>query len=626
MNGENVSYHESVREMYDRVHKEGLTNIVDRFKATQPKCPFCSQGLSCQLCSNGPCRITVKNDRGACGIDSNGMAMRYMLLRNVLGASTYTYHAVEVAKTLKATGRGETPFEIKNREKLFELSKFFGLDTAKESKELAIAFGDFLINEINRDSEESSKMVEIFAPESRKKKWRELGVFPGGPLHEIKDAASSCLTNVDSDYVSLAKKAMRLAISCIYCSQIGLELGQDILFGTPEPHTSEVDMGILDKSYVNIVPNGHEPFMGAALIKIAKSEEVQRMAKEAGAKGLRIVGSIETGQELQQRFKKDEVFTGLIGNWLSIEFALATGAIDLFAMDMNCSLPTLAQYGEKYGTTLVSVSKLVRIPGVNTHVDYNPKDVEKQARELIKIAIENFRKRKMRTSYVPSKKQSVMVGYSNEAVLKLLGGSLNPLLEAIKRGDIFGVVALISCTTLKHGGQDIFTIPLAKELIKRNILVISAGCGNSAVQLAGLTTLKATELAGDKLKIVCEKLHIPPILSFGTCTDTGRISMLVTAIANTLGVDPSELPVAVTAPEYMEQKATLDAIFALAYGLYTHVSPTPPLTGAKDLMKLLTEDLEKITGGKLALETDPVEAVNGIEKHILKKREALRLS
>jgi len=626
---EKVSAHESVKEMYQRVHVEGLTNVVDRFEAQQPtRCPFCSRGLSCQLCSNGPCRITNLAERGVCGIDANGMAMRYMLLRNVLGASTYTYHAIEVAKTLKATALGKTPFKIKDKEKLLEFAKLLGLGASGTPEKVALSIADFIMQEINRDSDEPSKMVEIFAPEPRKKLWRKLGIFPGGPLHEMKDATSSCLTNVDGDYESLAMKALRLSLACTYGSLIPLEMGQDILFSTPKPRESEVDLGVLDEDYVNIVVNGHEPFVGAALIETARTEKAQKMAKEAGAKGLRVIGSIETGQELQQRFPKDEVFAGLTGNWLSIEFALATGTIDLFAMDMNCSPPALAKYGEKYGTTLVSVSKLVRMPGVDKHMNYKPEEVEKQAFELIKMAVENFKQRKRgkREAYVPKRKQKVIVGFSTEAIMDALGGSLDPLLEAIKNGDVKGVVALVSCTTLRDSGQDVNTIAVAKELIKRNILVISAGCGNGAVQVGGLTTLNAIELAGEGLKKVCKKLGVPPVLSFGTCTDVGRISVLVTAVANALNVDTSDLPVAVTAPEYMEQKATIDAVFAVAFGLYTHVSPVIPITGAPELVKLLTEDIEKITGGKLALEPDPVKAVDGIEAHIVKKRKALGLS
>lgn len=40
--------------------------------------------------------------------------------------------------------------------------------------------------------------------------------------------------------------------------------------------------------------------------------------------------------------------------------------------------------------------------------------------------------------------------------------------------------------------------------------------------------------------------------------------MSVTALADHLDVDVSELPIAVTAPEWMEQKATIDGIFALS--------------------------------------------------------------
>jgi len=108
-------------------------------------------------------------------------------------------------------------------------------------------------------------------------------------------------------------------------------------------------------------------------------------------------------------------------------------------------------------------------------------------------------------------------------------------------------------------------------------------------------------------------------------TKTGRISMLVTALADHLDVDIPDLPIAVTAPEWMEQKATIDGIFAVAYGAYTHLSPTPFITGAPNLVKLLTEDVEQLTGGKVALGDDPVEAAKGIEAHIISKRQKLGL-
>ncbi|MFH0904896.1 MAG: hypothetical protein V1854_06910 [Methanobacteriota archaeon] len=50
-------------------------------------------------------------------------------------------------------------------------------------------------------------------------------------------------------------------ISCIYGSQIPLEMRQDILFGTPQLHAVNVDLGIIDPSYVNIVANSIKFFI-----------------------------------------------------------------------------------------------------------------------------------------------------------------------------------------------------------------------------------------------------------------------------------------------------------------------------------------------------------------------------
>ncbi|MBC7289045.1 MAG: anaerobic carbon-monoxide dehydrogenase catalytic subunit, partial [Armatimonadetes bacterium] len=443
------------------------------------------------------------------------------------------------------------------------------------------------------------------------------------PLYELTSASTRAMTNIDGDWLSLAKSVLRLGLASCYGALVPLELGQDAIFGTPKPHRAQVDLGILDPDYVNILPNGHEPFIGFALIEAARTEKAQQMAREAGAKGLRIVGSTETGQELMQRTQTDDVFIGCIGNWIMQEFAFATGAIDVFAMDMNCSLPTLGELAEKYGVTLVAVSELIGVPGTHYRIEYQPDAVEDQAWQIIELAVENFKRRRGKEAKTGLPKREIVTGFSTEAILAALGGSLKPLLDVLAAGSVQGVVALVSCTTLRNGPQDSLTAAVARELVKRNILVLSAGCGNGACQVAGLTSLEAASLAGDGLRKVCEQLGIPPVLSFGTCTDVGRLVLLVQAVAEAVGCKVPDLPVAVTAPEYMEQKATVDASAALALGLYTHVSPTPPVTGAPDFVKLLTEDLVGLTGGRLALGEDPAAVADGILEHIRAKRAAL---
>jgi carbon-monoxide dehydrogenase catalytic subunit len=119
-------------------------------------------------------------------------------------------------------------------------------------------------------------------------------------------------------------------------------------------------------------------------------------------------------------------------------------------------------------------------------------------------------------------------------------------------------------------------------------------------------------------------LSIPPVLSYGTCTDTGRLADLIATVSDALGGVPvTDLPVAAVAPEYMEQKATVDAVFALAFGLYTYVNPVPTVTGGPNLVKLLTEDCKEVTGGILDVGTDAVKAAESILAHIEKNRQKL---
>lgn len=625
-----VSYHDSVEEMMKRIRDDGMSNVFDRYAAQEKiRCKFCLEGLSCQLCTNGPCRISEKTgqDKGVCGIGADAMAIRNVLLRNIMGAGTYSHHAYEAYRTLRATGQGKTPFHLTDVEKLKWLCGLVGINVNQDNNQLAVQLADFLEGEMSKDPDNPSVMVEVFAPKKRKQVWKDLNIYPNGVIHEEQNAVASCLTNVDGDYVSLSKKALRLGLSTIYTAQIGLEMTQDILFGTPKPHEVNVDLGIMDPDYVNLVFNGHQPWVGVASLLKARTPEVQQKAKEAGAKGLRIVGSIETGQELLQRFAIDDIFTGLMGNWLSIEPLLATGTVDVLAMEENCSPPAIDQYAEKYQITLVGVSTIINLPGLNHLFPYYPAEADTVADKLIALGIANFKKRKGNiTAKVPAKIQKAIAGFSTEAVLSVLGNKLDPLVDVIVSGKIKGVVALVNCASLRNGPQDWNTVNVTKELIKRDILVISGGCGNHALEVAGLCSMDALNQAGEGLKEICNALKIPPVLSFGTCTDTGRISMLVTALADHLDVDVPQLPIAVTAPEWMEQKATIDAVFALAYGAYTHLSPTPFITGAPKLVKLLTEDIEKLTGGKIALGDDPVQIAADIEKHIISKRKGLGLN
>lgn len=618
--------------MVERIRRDGMTNIWDRYAAQglgndpDKRCPFCMGGVRCDLCSNGPCRADAEKDkRGVCGIKADGMAMRMMVLRNVMGTSTYHYHTEQTVRTLRATAKGQTPFGIAEPDKLKTFAQRLGVETTGSLEETALRLCDFVQKDFNKPAHEPSEIVSRLAPADRQELWKKLDIFPGGVYGEMLRATSSCLTNVDGYYVSLALKAMRMAIAMAYQSQIVNEYCQDVLFGIPRPHRMRVDLGVLDPDYVNVIPNGHEPFLGFAMVQLARTPEWQQKAKAVGAKGLRVIASIETGQEMIQRWSMDEAFYGFTGNWIMQEAVLASGCVDLFACDMNCSMPIDPLYAEKYRFKLIPVSDLVAFEGVTDRLDYVPEKAAQQAAALLEMAVANFPVRRKAVEPVTGLRLGeALVGFSTESILDALGGSLDPLLKAIKDGSIRGVAGFVSCTTLRDTGQDVHSVRMAKELINRDILVLGMGCGNAALQVAGLCLPEAKEMAGPGLKAVCEALGVPPVLSYGTCTDTGRCADLVAAVSAALGGVPiPDLPVVACAPEYMEQKATIDAIFALAFGLYTYVNPVPNVTGAPNLVRLLTEELTGVTGGLLNVNPNAQEAADALLAHIEKNRRKL---
>jgi carbon-monoxide dehydrogenase catalytic subunit len=617
--------------MYLRTKELGIDTTFDRYQHQLPQCGFGTEGVCCQLCSHGPCRITPKAPRAICGATADTIAARNLLRLECHGLSAYCHQLEEAINTLKATAQGKTPYSIREEGKLREIAGLVGLDNSKEKNALALDLTDVLIHELRKGTDEPLALVELLAPKQRLEKWRGLGIVPGGPLSELRDALTMAMSNINTDPVSLLLTTLRVAIATGYMGLVATITLQDIILGNPEIGKTQADLGVLDPETVNIVAHGHVPYVAVAVLQeIAANKTLNEKAKKAGAKGIKLYGSMDTGQELLQRLgTAGQGYAGQLGNWLTQELMIATGAVDLVMMDLNCSIPGMKLAADKFHTKLVSVSHVLRMDGVTENLDYKPEKVKEQAIQLVEMAIESYKNRgkvngahEGAAVHIPPYQSEVIAGVGVESLLNVLGGSLTPLLEVIKSGQIKGIAAVVGCTNNRNG-HDSASLTLIKELLKRDILVITAGCVSSGAQIEGLQTLEAASLAGDKLKSICKALGIPPVLNFGSCIDIGRIGIAVTAIANTLGVDTSDLPVAASAPEYLEQKAVADGVFAVAFGLLTHLGPVPPVAGAPLVTKILTQDVENLTGGKVSVEQDMVKAAAIIEAHIQSKRERL---
>lgn len=610
------SPHASIREMATYLDTRSIRTFLQR-NAEQGSCKHGELGVCCTLCPDGPCRIRETAPRGRCGIDADGIAARNLLRLVNQGGAAYTHDFKHSIATLRAATRGEGGFAINDAAKLRWFAGRLGVPGDLPATELGLAVADALEAEFQKDVHQPLDLVQNLAPASRLQAWRNLGVVPGGYLYEAHEANAKAMPNIDTDYVDLSLTALRLAISAGFLGNIATSVVRDIVLGSPDITTGEADLGVLDPATVNIVLHGHVPWMGAILGRLAKAERFQAQARAAGAAGIKVYGSLCTGQELAQRPGTAQYLDGQVGNWLSQEFVAATGVADLFVMEKNCSAPGLPAVIEqlKLHTRLVPVNPAVRLRGVGADADLNyaPERAEEQAEKLILQAIEAYSQRNPDYSpVVPGHKTPFVAGFGVESVLKALGGSPQPLLDAIGSGAIKGVVGLVSCVTAKTGAGAFLT-DFLKELLAQDVLVLVAGCASSTAQIEGFMNAAAVEkYAGPGLQQLCRGLGIPPALNFGSCLDTGRMSLLILALADYLQVDPSKLPVVAAAPEYYNNDALIDGLLAVSLGIDTYVNPVPPVTGGADLTKLLTQDLDGLLGAKFLVEADPVQAAGKV--------------
>lgn len=625
----NVIIDPAMREMYQHVHEQGLTNVFDRFVQQEKiRCNFCVQGLSCQLCANGPCRINAKVPRGNCGVDAHVMVARNFVYRHVtIGTSANIFHAQQAARTLKAAAQHpDSGLKIREVEKLRKYAEMAGLDSKQESNKLAVSFADWVLADMGKPYWEESAMVKVFAPPKRRELWNKLKLFPGGGFSEIALAQTKCMTNLNADPIDFLLTSVRLGVINEYQGLFALDILQEILMGTQKIRTAKQNMGLLKKEMVNIITNGHMPLTAHVVMELASTPEWQDKARKAGAQGMQVLGHVCEGQQLINYSGTAEMSanTGQEGEWLSEEYLLATGAIDLFMFDYNCTIPTLPLYAKRFGTTMVSTHEVIKMPGTET-VEFKPERMKEQAAAILEMAIEAFARRKTenREVYIPPHVSECMVGFSTESVREALGGSWKPLIDAIVAGKIRGIATIVGCTTARYGqgGSNIFRI--TKGLIENNILVLSGGCTSSVMQYTGLTNPQAAAECGTGLQEVCKALGIPPVLSYGACVDIGKMTQTAKEIADTLDVDTNLLPLVIGAPEYLEQKAVADACTAIALGWLVHVAPVPSVTGSDLVVKTLTETTESLGLGKLTVETSADKTVQIYIEHIEKKRKEL---
>jgi carbon-monoxide dehydrogenase catalytic subunit len=282
---------------------------------------------------------------------------------------------------------------------------------------------------------------------------------------------------------------------------------------------------------------------------------------------------------------------------------------------------------------------MVKIPGAK-HMEFEHENPDESAREIVLEAIEAFKRRKSngKDTFIPSEKTIGLAGLSVESLLSVLKNideknPLKPVIDNIVNGNILGAVGFAGCPSLKFR-DTAMTERMVKELLKNNVLVVTTGCTAHILAQAGMMDSVATErYCGDGLRKVLEalgeaaglKAPLPPVWHMGSCVDNSRIADLLSALADYLDVKISQLPVAASAPELVQEKAISIGTWVLALGITLHVAPAPRILGSPLVTKVLTEDLANITGGRAYVEYNPEKAAQGLISFIREKRKALKI-
>ena len=607
-----------------RADELGIPTAFSRAETLRP-CPIGSgdAGICCKNCFMGPCRLTKDGQVGICGATVATIAARNVARAIAAGASAHSDHGRDLAFTLEAVARNEAPgYDVRDPFKLRQVAMQLGIPVKERGVyEIAADLAQMAIREFGQQRGELTYVKR--APRKRQEIWRRLGIAPRGIDREVVEVLHRTHMGDDQDPEHILLGAMRAALADGWGGSMWATDLSDILFGTPSPRLAQVNLGVLREDQVNIVVHGHEPQLSLMVTEAVRDPELIAYARSKGATGINLAGICCTANEVLMRQGVPSA-----GNFLHQELAILTGAVEVMMVDVQCIMQALADVSSRFHTKLVTTSHKVKIPGA-THMPFEPENGWETARQIVKLAIDNFANRG--PVHIPREYEDLVPGFSHEYINYMQGGvyrgSFRPLNDAIATGRLRGVAGVVGCNNPRTT-QDLAHNTIVRELLQNDVLVVQTGCGAIASAKYGLLLGEAAmEYAGPGLREVCEAIGIPPVLHMDSCVDNSRILTVLSQMATEggLGEDISDLPAVGIAPEWMSEKAIAIGTYCAASGAYVLFGVDSPVEFSKEVTRIMSEGWEATVGGKLEFVGDPEEIVRRSLAHIDKKRAALKL-
>ena len=408
----------ATQEVLKKAKDENIKTTWDRLELQEPQCGFGQLGLCCTVCNMGPCRIDPFGEGaqvGVCGANADTIAARNLARKIAVGASAHSDHGRDVAHTLSLLAEGYThDYEILDIEKMKSLAQEFGIDINKTKEQIAKELGKKLLEEFGK--QEGELVFIKRAPKKRQAVWKKLDVTPRGIDREVVELLHTTTMGVDNDYKNLITTGMRCSLSDGWGGSMIATDVQDIILGSPQPIRGKVNLGVLKENYVNIVVHGHEPILSEMAVKASIDPELIKLAQKAGAEGLNLAGICCTANEVLMRHG-----IAVAGNFLQQELAIITGAVEVMMVDVQCIMSALQEVASCFHTKLITTNPKARFPGV-THIEFEPKKAYEVAKQIMKLAIENFANRNKERINIPQREMDLVAGFTKEIVFQILGG------------------------------------------------------------------------------------------------------------------------------------------------------------------------------------------------------------
>ena len=592
----------AVREMLLHMEQIGCDTAFDRFDKQQPQCAFGMAGVCCKNCNMGPCKITPKSPRGICGADADLIVARNLLRSAAGGVAQHGAHAREVLLSLKFAAEGRLKLPLLGEKRIREVCKAFGIETRGQStKRLASKLADVLLEDLARPVPGEYRSIAALAPAERKEVWEKLDILPISAYNEVFDAFHRTGCGTDGDWQSTMKQFLRCGLAFCYTGVVAANIATDALFGVGHRATSKVNVGALKKGWVNIAVHGHLPTLVSEIVRIGKTEEFVRLAKEHGAEGIQFYGICCSCLAAMYRYE------GVIplSNAVGAELVLGTGALDLWVADVQDVFPSIMDVAHCFKTTVVTTSDAARLPGAEhyayDHHHSNVEDTEKIARKIVTRAIESFAARRDIPVFIPAYEVTAEIGFSAESVRERYNG-FGAIAEALKSGKIRGIVNMVGCNNPRVVYERAI-VDIAEELIKNDVLIFTNGCASFPLLKLGYCSLSALEKTGAGLRSVLGEDQ-PPVWHMGECVDNTRASTILGGVAAEAGVAIKDMPYAFTSPEWANEKG-LDASLAFRlFGIDSYHCVEAPIHGSTNVMNFLKRDTKETLGAVMTVDTD----------------------